>query len=245
MIDPRAFPVRYSHLKHIGRSPAHYLASLTEESKDTRAMRVGFGVHAIVLGGHFAVFDGERRGNAWKAFEAEQSALGLRILTGSEANDANAIAAAVQAHPSAMAALDGEHELEVKWAFLGRDFVSHVDAFMPGIVTELKVTNDASPDRFPRTGQRMGYHAQLAMYGEAKGVDRARIVAVEDKRPYAVQVFELSDRALEQGRKMMRIWTERLLACEASNHWPAYCEVAVPFDVPDDIELDFTGLEAA
>lgn len=65
-----ARPVYFSDLKRMALSPAHVLAALQEPGPDTPALRLGRIVHALVLGGNFIVYDGDRTGNKWKAFQA-------------------------------------------------------------------------------------------------------------------------------------------------------------------------------
>lgn len=63
--------IHYSQLKYFERSPAHFRAACLGERVETPAMRFGTAVHVLVLGGDAVVFPGEqRRGNAWKAFQA-------------------------------------------------------------------------------------------------------------------------------------------------------------------------------
>jgi hypothetical protein len=61
-------PVHFSRLKLMQLSPAHYRAA-EDRDEETPAKRMGTLVHALVLGGELIVYDGERRGNAWRAFE--------------------------------------------------------------------------------------------------------------------------------------------------------------------------------
>ena len=131
-----------------------------------------------------------------------------------------------------------ERDVEIKWTFMGRDCVSHLDALDPLCVTDLKTAESAHPATFTRKAVWWGYHAQLAMYVDAcrlsgLGERDAYIVAVEKKRPNAVVVFQLDEDALEAGRKLWHGWFDTLLTCEASNDWPSYAQSVVPFVVPD------------
>ena len=59
MAYDKTLPVHFSALKHIGRSPAHYLANL-ETDRDSPAMQLGRLIHAMVLGGApYAIWEGK------------------------------------------------------------------------------------------------------------------------------------------------------------------------------------------
>ncbi len=77
------------------------------------------------------------------------------------------------------------------------------------------------------------------------------LIGVETKPPYAVTVFELTEDAIAQGRKMCAIWLERLRASEENDFWPTYAQAPVPFDLPpwmstgDDEDADDDASEDA
>ncbi len=246
MVDPRDVPVRFSHLKAFAKSAAHYVAAVQVGRTDTPAMRSGRLVHALILGGmdEFAVYDGERRGNAWKDFAAEH--VEKDIITAPELARAQPIADAVHGHPIAMELLAGEHEVKVDWTNLGRACSSRIDVIGRRWVTELKTSVDSSPWRFPHLAARMGYHAQLSWYQHAarfvghQDIETAHIVAVEPVPPYAVTTFNLTASAMVEGEKLWRSWLERLLVCEAAGAWPAYTEASVDLDVPGEGEASLT-----
>jgi hypothetical protein len=250
-----ACPVRISRLKLIARSPAHYAAATVEE---TLAMEVGSSVHSMVLGGPPVIAWTKlsdkgnpcpRRGKDYEAFEADNP--GAIILTPEAFNDAHAIAEAVKADPLAMAALDGDRELEAKWRFGTRTCGGRIDAVPFDGVTELKVSRTSNPTDFIWHALRMGWLAQDVWYldGLAAGgrmLEHARIVAVEPKPPFAVTTFKLTAQAIDQARRTYRAWFERLLVCEDCDEWPAYAQNEVELDVPDnDVALDFGDAEAA
>lgn len=234
--------VRFSNLKRIGQSPAHYLSGLMHGIDPTRAMKIGSATHQRVLGGdEYVVYEGDRRGKAWAEFKAAHD--GALILTQPEHESASRIAGAVMANPLAADVLAGApmREHEILWDFAGRACASHLDALATGrYVVELKVTNCAEPSRFSRQALHMGYIAQCAFYAEAAKVDAAYIIAVEDKRPWPVTVLRLTPRALSDGLKQCRAWMERLLACEAEDAWPGYCQSIVELDTTEDEEFALT-----
>jgi hypothetical protein len=92
----------------------------------------------------------------------------------------------------------------------------------------------------------MGYHAQLAWYRiglRANGIDpqAAHIVAVENSNPFVTTVFRVTEQALDKGERLVRLWMERLLACERHNCWPGYIDerATFDFDIPDADSLDW------
>lgn len=236
-------PLRFSRLKLIARSPAHYRAATSPDAPpvDSPAMRLGRHVHALVLDPSAApiVYEGERRGKAWLDFKAAHE--GREIVTASEADKAEQIAAAVLADPAARPLVLGDHvrEQRIDWTCAGRPFRSTPDVITAdGWIVDLKTTTDASIRGFQRRAWNLAYHAQLACYREAvrstgRGVEAAALIAVETSFPFAVSVHRLSGRVLAEGDRLWRSWLEILNVCEASDHWPGYADGAVNFDVPE------------
>lgn len=243
--------VRFSNLKHIGASAAHYRYHLEHDLGAKRATTVGTIAHSMVLGGVEPVVyrgqDGKRpvrRGKAYEAFCAEHP--GKVPLLPSEYDAAAGIARSLERHQIAMSLLEGERETELPhWWFGmrkcgGRPDVVNRDRF----VTELKTGVTSDPSRFPRLGLRMAYHGQLSWYldgNEARGgtAKDAFIVAVEQTPPYVVTPFKLTERALEFGRKLCSIWMNELLVCEEADQWPGYTLGTADFDCPEP-DLEFT-----
>lgn len=247
VIDPRTVPVRFSNLKHMARSPLHYKDAVQLDREDTLAMRLGRGAHAMVLGEPVVKWTGKtRNGKVWEAFKERHK--GAEILNANEWAKAEGIANAIRRHPIAAPLLfEGGAILEqtVEWEWLGRKCTSRPDSRVPGLrTTDLKTTQCADPARFRSDAFRRAYHAQLAFYALAdkhltgKEPTDLFACAVESKRPFAVQVFQLTDADRIAGERMCRLWMERLLACEASNHWPAYTDAIVAFDAPTDGDPD-------
>ena len=234
-------PVHFSDLKRMAQSPLHYAYSLEHKREDTKALRLGRAVDALLFGTCGVVgFDGQRRGKEWAAFASANA--GAICLNKTEHDLVLGMADSVERHPEALELLGGERQKLIEWSLAGRDCAGTPDAFTAGRITELKTCRTAQPERFPWDARRLGYHAQLAWYMEGlvqSGRARpstAHIVAVESMAPHPVTVFVLTDRALDQGMRAWRLWFERLRACEESDAWPAYSESAVLFDVPEENE---------
>ncbi len=242
--------IHFSQLKKLALSPAHFKHALETPHEQTPAMRFGSLVHALVLGGKYVVYDGERRGNAWQEFQA--STLCKLIVTAKELERAKPVANAVKRDPVAAPLLAGATERAWKTRMFGRMCAGRIDVAGAFFNVDLKTTNTAEPERFSRACLKLAYPAQLAWYRDARRrlgerVDESFIIGVETSPPFPVVVFKLTERALEEGAKLNRLWLERLQCCEESGEWPGYAQSVLPLDVPDDIEgliIDGEEIEA-
>jgi hypothetical protein len=239
-VDVRTLPVRFSRLKKFALSAAHYRAAcLADEDDESLALRLGSGVHAILLGKPVVRYPARRAGKAWEAFAAENA--GKVILNAKEWFEAQSMALAIGRNKEASTLLfdDTIIETPIDWSFARRACQSTPDAYGKHHVVELKTCRTSNPVWFIRDALRLQYHAQLAYYCDAIEnyrtwtPEKAYIVAVEKTDPYPVTIFELTERALELGRRMNRLWFEQLLTCEAGDFWPEYTQSIVPFDIPD------------
>lgn len=243
-----AEPVRFSRLKRIQQSPAHYICSTEDEP--TLARRLGSGTHAVTFGQPYSVFTGKvRRGKAWEAFEEEHA--DSVIMSAAEYERASRLAEALHNHQDAAQLLFHPRaavEERIEWNWLGRACAGTPDVRNDSYIVDLKTTRCSEPERFNRDGTHRHYHAQLAWYLDGVVASllgkpsEAYIVAVESNPPFPVTVMRLTDRALDQGRRLTRLWMERLLQCERANYWPGYVEGIVDFDVLDEpLELVIAG----
>ena len=246
--------IRYSHLRAMSRSPLHYRAAASGETRlDSPAARLGTLVHGLVLGGDGGpvVYEGERRGNAWRDFQAAHP--GVEIVTAAEVARAVPIANAVMADPVAGPLLRAEgarREVRMEWEIDGLPCSGTPDSFDPatGILLDLKTCQTAQPREFASHAWRMSYHAQLAWYAHAlelagETVRECLLVAVESAAPHGVSVHRLSPRALAEGTRSWRSWWETLRICRAADQWPGYAEAVCDLDVPawlagDEEEVD-------
>lgn len=245
-------PVRYSRLKLMAKSPAHYLAATTEE---TYSMERGTAVHSLVLETDPVLpwdklsENGNpcpRKGKDFDKFVADNP--GAIILTAAEHKLAKAQADAVRSNKLAMRVLDGHRENEITFKIGARECAGRPDVWTPKFVTELKCTVDASPRGFKRQARNLGYRGQVVWYGDGllstgKAEPEAYfIVAVEQKPPFVVTVFRLTPASVDQGRRAYRTWFEQLMVCEDTNDFPGYCSAVVPLESDDEDELDFGGV---
>lgn len=186
---------------------------------------------------------------AGRELQAQRRAAGryeVPIVTAAEYEQSARCADAVRTHPLARELLEGECELPLRWSVLGREAGGQLDVVSRArrSITDLKTTTKAEPGWFIRHAIGMAYHAQLDWYREGARengypIDECHLVAVESRPPYAVTCLRLTENALEEGRKVWRLWLERLLGCERSGEWPEYVQSVVDFDVTADVELTF------
>lgn len=230
-------PVRFSHLRAYGRSPMHGYHARTSDTEATRDMERGSAVHALIFGtAPVTAYDGVRRGKAYDAFAAEHD--GHHILTATEYEKSQRMAAAVQDCKPAQEWLKGDTERTILFQHLGMDCRATPDVRGKDFLTELKTSKSADPERFRWHALRMHYHAQLRWqeYAVAQRIEHHIIVCVESVEPYPVTVFFLMPRALEQAEKLLALWAECLKNSEQSGAYPPYAQTAVPLDVPEDAD---------
>lgn len=254
--------VNWSTLRELARSPQHYRHRLSTPRADSPAMRLGRARHARILeperyADEVAVWAGERRGNAWLAFK--EACAGREILTVSEAEEVEAIATAVYAHPTAASLLTGgAAERVVTWtdAATGLDCKARLDYLRADAIVDLKTTKDASPRTFGRNAYTYGYHSQVAFYADGLGGEtstvprRCYLIAVESEAPHAVAVYEVGEDALAVGRREYRRLLTQLAECRAADEWPGYGDGVSDLWLPDwaygdGSDLSGLGLEAA
>jgi hypothetical protein len=220
--------LRWGELSQMAKSPANFRAAYLEPDEPSPGMLFGSVVHALVLGGdEIVVYDGERRGNAWKDFKAAYP--GATIVTAKEHARAMRVANAVRADRNAAPLLEGLLEHELAWSAFGRACAGRPDVLGDGFVTEVKTTSNAEPSWFARAAIKMNYHAQLAHYAmgaRANGMDvrEAWIVAVETSSPFNVTILHVSPADLLEGEAILRSWVDRIEACERSGVWPGYAQ---------------------
>lgn len=236
--------LHFSTLKHVDDSPMHLRHAVVHGIKVTKPMRVGTIVHRIVLGpqqGHdVVIYPDKRMGKMWQLFEKAHA--NDTIVTQAEWEEAEPIAEAVLRDPKVVELLLGSRrEVPIRWSnngipcsTRGIDVVN--DALR--IIADLKTTRCSKPRAFMRQAVGMHYHAQLAHYEDgalANGIDCSggvKIIAVETKPPYPVTIFNLPQAVREAGRNKLAMWISTLKGCAEINHWPAYAQSEVEFELP-------------
>lgn len=260
LVKPEPEPVRFSRLKRMNRSPAHYLDGGVEE---TGSMRKGTALHAYMLGGadKVVVYTGGNRDDRiekWREFKAEHA--GKHIVIPSELRAVEGMRRSLERHPRALDLLDdGVQETRIAWSYKGRACAGTPDVCKPKgsgtkRLVELKTDQSSAPWEFKWKARKMSYHAQVAWYADGLGlcsqyqpgpVDEVYIVVVESSAPYPVTVIDVAECILEQGRIVWRPWFDELLECERRQKFPAYVDGDVRWTADEnDVGLEW-GTTAA
>ena len=241
--------LHFSAFKRLALSGVHYLHAVNTPFEPSSEMKIGTCVHYLVLGKRpgakrLAKWEGDRRGNEWKAFAAKNA--DAEILTASEWEEAERIADGVMRSPVARRRLDGARfETPLTWTESGiMCSTDGVDIINGRGLGDLKTTRCAEPEAFKRQCFSMHYAQQLAFYrrgARANGIDVGElfILGVENREPYLVVELDLTEDLIAFADKTVSLWFEDLrrnmLACpepQSIYDWPAYTEAAVTWDVP-------------
>jgi exodeoxyribonuclease VIII len=241
-----------SALGVILKSPAHYIASLSDPRVPTPAMLFGTAVHAAAL--EPEAFDskygvlpaGDGRTKLVKEARAAwmEENPGVIPITPEDGYHAAHMATALREHVR-LAPLfkGGQPEVVMEWEdpITGMPCKGRADLWSPthNIILDIKTTQDASPDEFGRSAGKMGYFRQAAFYVdgmyEAAGLTKRPdfiIAAVEKVPPYAVQVYVLDDNAMAAGRDAYLRALEVARDCEEAEKWPGYSEEVSVLTIP-------------
>ena len=245
MVDIREATIRFSALKHIDRSPAHYRHAALHRGESSLAQRMGTAAHAATFGTpRLAVYHGRRAGKQWEAFQAANG--DAVIVNEREHRIATAMAASLRADPIVGPVLFGpdmRYEVEVAWEIMlggrRRRCAGRIDALGDIVLVDLKALRDGSPNKCQHTIRWSDYHTQAVWY--ADGCERAglgyrtpMIAVVENTAPYPCVLYPLGPRAVDYGRSRYLGWLEKLAVAEENNAWHGYAQQPVTFEVPDD-----------
>lgn len=233
-------PLRFSALRRMGQSPAHYACPQEPESS---AIDKGNAADALILGKTAQRvipyrLTSKRQGKVWDQFAAEND--DALILTPKEYDDVMGMVESVRNHAEAMELLTGSIQETLYWTMQGRKCRGTVDVRRPERIVDLKTGETSDPRRFGWKVRDFSYHGAMAWYQdgiELAGLPRpeqAYHVAVEQKAPHVVTVFRFTDHLLSLGRRLYRTWFEHLMVCESSGAFPGYSQSVVDLDLPDD-----------
>lgn len=165
-------------------------------------------------------------------------ASGKTLLSAGDYENVLKISKTVRTHETAGRLLGiGEAEVTVLTEMDDVPAKCRVDWLRPGVIVDLKTTDDASPGGFSRSIASYGYDVQAAWYldcCQAAGIEAEAFIfiAVEKAAPYAVGIYELDYASLEVGRskyqRALSLWKH----CTATDEWPGYSPEIVTLQLP-------------
>lgn len=232
--------------------PAKFKAALEAGDEHKPQFDLGKAVHTRVLGDGeaLAVVDAEN----WRSSDArlardEAYACGRVPLLAAEAEQVEAMAAAVAAHPIAAALFAaGQPEVSLFWVddATGVKCKARLD-WLPEpaegrrlLVPDLKTAVSAEPGEFARNAARFGYVSQQDWYSDgirACGLDRDPaflFVIVETTAPHVVTVGQFArdddtKLAAAMNDKARRIYAD----CIQTDQWPGYADGIADLELPN------------
>lgn len=194
----------------------------------TAAVRLGTLVHCLTLTpdwfkSEFLIADYERRSQAGKARYAELLATGLTVIKPEELARAQAMVAALKAHPDARKLLQGGKKERILLQPRAEGLLplkARVDIHQESQrrIVELKTIH--SLRAIATAMERYRYPLSAAFYQYlVKGLS-VIFIFVQTTPPHDIAVFELPRWQLQEGREQWESALQRFDECWKTNHWP-------------------------
>ena len=238
--------VNWSTLRHMDTSGLAYRENLLNPPPPTPIMGLGSAMHAAILEpeefeARYAVFDGRRGTKAHQEWRAEH--IGVTDLKPDEWDQVMGAAGAV--HRSRQGRLarrilrHSRKEVTLQWTDSDTRIrcKARPDIVGPTILADLKTTSSVDPRKFGRLAGDMVYHGKMAF--AAMGlreighpVERVTIIAVEQKPPHDVGVFDVCPGDLERSEQHVANLLQELKTCRRRRIWPGRCENTQVLDLP-------------
>lgn len=124
----------------------------------------------------------------------------------------------------------GSAEVSIFWEWAGISCKARPDYWSKDRLTvvDLKTAMTCDKDAIARKAKSEGWHVRDAWYREAVAAatgnppEHYLFAVIEKPPPHLIQVFELSERAIEWGRKIIQRGMEIFRACSETDQWPSY-----------------------
>lgn len=232
------------------KSPLHYwfnspLNPEKPEPEQKRHFNVGKAVHDLILLGdlfpknYFLLPEGyDARLKKWREVKEERDAAeesGIPVLFHGEGQMVEAIAEVVERDDLASLLLrSGTPEMTVAakdpvtgvWMRCRPDVLPETTEIIP----DIKTTINAHPDAFEKQATNLGYFQSAAFYldvirevfGDVGVKRRFLLIAAEKVPPYPVQIYQMDDEAIQNGRMLNRRALNIFADCLRTGNWWAY-----------------------
>jgi len=137
-------------------------------------------------------------------------------------------------------AMAHERETEVVGEYNGRAIKCKPDFYSPGIIYDLKFTEDISIGQVKRNFKNFSYWLQDAHYSAVVGGNPGfRFWIVETQYPYRIKTVVYDERSREIARDSWRRSMDKFIEAELANVWTEPTEIELtlsPWDMPDESE---------
>ncbi len=247
----KADGMRSSNLKHLLKSPAHYLEAIRNPFKATAAMQLGTAVHMAIL--EPDRFDNEcvadekvdLRTNVGKARAAEFAIAneGKTIITAQNMDAIGLIRDQIFNNIKVAELLDGgicegslfwnDHESNVDCK-ARPDFISR----SRGYLVDVKTTQDATFSEFSKSIAKYYYHMQAAFYLDGMQATSGQpfenyfFVCIETVAPYGVKVYSLDFGSIDKGRSLYKQALSVYAKAKKYDKWSSYEETIESISIP-------------
>lgn len=239
--------LRRSLLDSIDDSPRHLQYRRENPTEDSAALTQGRVLHTLILEpelaeSRIAVWEGgDRRGNAWKEFEALHA--GKDILKPAEYDMARAQRDSFLANPMTKDLLKERLvEATAVWTDeeTGIDCKARLDIVAPGLIVDLKTARDISDAALQRAVFDFRYHRQTAWYldaaiaatGDYFPMSAFHFVFIEKTAPYELRTVVLDAAAVKRGDDENRANLRKYARCVATGVWPGLEPVVKQLSLP-------------
>jgi hypothetical protein len=119
------------------------------------------------------------------------------------------------------------NEVSIYWEWEGVECKARLDRVdvERGLVLDLKTTDTIEPELFTKKVIGLGYDFQAAFYAEAAKVVYGKdfdfvFAAVERKAPYTVDLFQVDEEMMAEGRAKCVAALRLVKTCNATGEWP-------------------------
>lgn len=239
-----------SQMKHLSRSPAHFMSNLLHPVQPSPAMIFGTVVHHLVLTPSqplpvVIMPEGldmrTKEGKAWKA-----SVGSTPVISKADFERAENCADSLMGHRHVQDALSsGKAEVSIfqDWSYGGTVLRKGRPDWIctDGTICDVKTTMDARKESFQRDFWTLKYYMQAAyymdLYNDARDLSAPKcemfaFFAVESEPPHGVVVHMVHPNAILRGRQEWQKLACLYMDCKEKNEWPGYSDEISVLDIP-------------
>ena len=217
-----------------GKSPEYFRFAMDNPQPSTPAMKFGSALHMNVLqpeefNNNYAIapkFDKRTKQgkidyaefvktNVFKTVVSEQDYELIEQMTDKLMRDSDAKTMLTEGIKEHIIAWENE-EYGVKCRGMLDVYKKEFD-----IIVDLKTTQDSSYYGFASSVRRYKYYKQAAFYMDAVGAEEFYIVAIEKSPPFSINIIQIGDDLLDEGRELYSRDLEIYKYCNDNDYWPS------------------------